>query len=446
MVSRLYAVLELGNGENSSESEIKAAFHRLALRYHPAGPNAAAKFKEISSAYRILSDPQLRAVYDQYGERGLDYAETPLGNAAMSFFGVRFLLTILLVFAVIAAASLITFLSLLAVKVDSGVGIPWSALFSPLFLLSSLLVLGWIGVAKSGIEWFQHTVASAGYAEAIVMPFNLGMMLGYILAPVAIDIGLEYTASGKVVDWVLQLTPLIVSEAFRLITRCLQSTPEKVNSRLEKLGFSTVPTTVLYVFLALDLAESLCVFLFTVLIPVRLTGKYLAGASWVAIGTPFYLFSAVHLTNLIINVMLLRQRIDAGVAATVLMIVPTVAVEGLLLAGGALVLVKAQGSPIPLKYCFIPFFILLVVLLLCGSCCGVVSCLAPVEAFEIPHRATTRAPPTEDSMAEPPAVAPSMESRTRDVQQGFHREDTCDSGDLFSLKSFSDSEPGCNDV
>jgi molecular chaperone DnaJ len=64
-----YEVLGLEKG--ASEDEIKKAFRKLAIKYHPdknqGDTEAEDKFKEINEAYQVLSDPQKKAQYDQYG-------------------------------------------------------------------------------------------------------------------------------------------------------------------------------------------------------------------------------------------------------------------------------------------------------------------------------------------------------------------------------------------
>jgi molecular chaperone DnaJ len=66
-----YAIL--GAGRSAPEKEIKQAYRRLARKYHPdvnPGDKAAeAKFKEVNEAYEVLSDPEKRKKYDQYGDQ-----------------------------------------------------------------------------------------------------------------------------------------------------------------------------------------------------------------------------------------------------------------------------------------------------------------------------------------------------------------------------------------
>jgi molecular chaperone DnaJ len=68
----------LGIGRNASEQDLKGAYRKLALKYHPdRNPNnkeAEEKFKEAAEAYAVLSDPEKRRVYDAYGHAGLGSA------------------------------------------------------------------------------------------------------------------------------------------------------------------------------------------------------------------------------------------------------------------------------------------------------------------------------------------------------------------------------------
>ena len=76
----------LGVSKNASDDEIKKAYRKLAVKYHPdknpGDKEAEAKFKEISEAHEVLSDKQKRARYDQFGHAGVGGAGGFGGNGA----------------------------------------------------------------------------------------------------------------------------------------------------------------------------------------------------------------------------------------------------------------------------------------------------------------------------------------------------------------------------
>jgi len=70
--TKLYDLL--GVGPDADDNQLKKSYRKLAMKYHPdknKEPGAQEKFKEISTAYEVLSDKEKRSVYDNYGEQGL---------------------------------------------------------------------------------------------------------------------------------------------------------------------------------------------------------------------------------------------------------------------------------------------------------------------------------------------------------------------------------------
>lgn len=90
----------LGVSKNASDDEIKKAYRKLALKYHPdrnpGDKEAEKKFKEINEAHEVLSDKQKRARYDQFGHAGVGGAsgsysgQNPFGNGNFSQYSFNF--------------------------------------------------------------------------------------------------------------------------------------------------------------------------------------------------------------------------------------------------------------------------------------------------------------------------------------------------------------------
>ena len=86
----------LGLKKDATDADIKRAYRKLAAQYHPDvnhDPGAEEKFKEINEANEVLSDPDKRARYDQYGFAGVDpnfnpnAGGSPFGGAGFGDFG-----------------------------------------------------------------------------------------------------------------------------------------------------------------------------------------------------------------------------------------------------------------------------------------------------------------------------------------------------------------------
>src|SRR5438105_13062488 len=80
----------LGVSREADDEEIKKAYRKLAMQYHPdrnvGDADAELKFKQAAEAYEVLRDPQKRQRFDRYGHAGLEGMGVPNFNSSQSVF------------------------------------------------------------------------------------------------------------------------------------------------------------------------------------------------------------------------------------------------------------------------------------------------------------------------------------------------------------------------
>lgn len=228
---RLYQVLNLKRTDASPE-DIKRAYRKTAARVHPdrnpGDPDSTSKFQDVQYAYSVLSDPQLRGVYDSYGEQGLKMYESymsfadsnsseagpglPLGNPAQ--------LLMVLCCALSVVVGLFTtqcILLYLKLQSDSYATTPLALTLIPLWIIEAVLLTGGYAYLVSGV---RKGAGSEGLLGAAGMLAQTVLVLAcQILLSVRLD-GVASTLSFAVV-----FSPLYALEAINFLKAGFRLTP-----------------------------------------------------------------------------------------------------------------------------------------------------------------------------------------------------------------------------
>jgi hypothetical protein len=391
--TRLYDVLEIP--PTASQEDIKKAYRRLAMVYHPdkAGPEGAPKFREINAAYSTLSDTNLRAVYDKYGDRGLQYADTAFGETAMHFGGgggaMKTILTLTVLLAFVFASMLIIFFSFLAAKIDGRVDWTWPQVISPLFVLDGILLIGLIASTPKVIADLRTASQLHPDDQQLAGPHrSLHLLVAYIVCAsfisltITVAVGLD-SHDPSSLTWRAYLVPWYVWAGAHCISSCAQAYRGAIEHECARLGVEPSPLFLL-TYRVLDVIQGACSVTFAVLVACRI--DRVITVNWFVVAIPMFVALFAALSQQVMGTYLIRSAgvgAEAGLCGFVCIVcLQVICTSGLPLATIIMVLSMLEGSGVKMAHALIPIYLIIgcTVLASCCMCCG--TALAPAEMFE----------------------------------------------------------------
>ncbi|GJJ68739.1 hypothetical protein EMPS_01085 [Entomortierella parvispora] len=380
----------LGVPKTATQDEIKKAYRRLALRYHPDKvnvtevPDHETRFRDIAAAYEVLSDPKKRQVYDKYGMMGVQMAGTDIGAQLIE---IESLLCSLFLLVSVLVTLAIIFFSFLAVKVDGKVNWSYTIVFIPLWILDLLAISVVVSQglrsdkeeddeehdhehededtvpmaqedrkAKRLREKRRQRLTSNGFILLIVA---LATVFQILIVKRAND---SSSISGPAV-----FAPYFVIEAIFLILAVIQ-----IAVGLKMAAAAEVPTMAKLLLVFESLWWKAVRLVLAVLIMLRIDDKITC--SWALVFFPLYVVGVKYLLQLVFgyrsfsrmqNVEMRQQGqmlMTVGFVVFVLVGTLAYALIGLLAA-------RLDGHSYAVSKVLIPVFIVLSILLCCSGCC-----------------------------------------------------------------------------
>ena len=226
---RLYTVL--GVDQSATSSDVKKAYHRKALTCHPdkVGKAGEAEFKQLNDAYAVLSDAQKRKVYDDYGEKGLEYMNNGVADPLMSTLGTGAVMVFAAVFAFFTCFCAVAGLGCVAAKLDGHHPTwSWGTTLWALWMWETVVLIP-IGIAGWAI--LKNIVRGPNASDDATAPSgppprkeslrHLAILLWgllYFVFTVMIAATLDRQRDGKAhLKWIQVAVPLLIAEAARTV-------------------------------------------------------------------------------------------------------------------------------------------------------------------------------------------------------------------------------------
>lgn len=270
--TRLYN--SLGVEKDATAAEVRRAYRKLALKYHPdknvGDQDAEEKFKEINAAHEVLSDPEKRKLYDIFGEPGLKMAgEMPPELLAM---GIK----VLAGGCLCVSGLLLLFPVFMALRLDHTVSWAWSVVFIPIWLLDAVSLFFSFAILKAQSD------ASQGQMESSSSLFTRIMGASRIWCFVLFTIFLVLQLDGVVSwSWTLVLSPWFPLEVVTMVftLRQIQTVLAEVSMRISSLEKCNL--------LFSGVRSSVCRLIFVAMLILRLNGSI--DWAWWVILCPLYM-------------------------------------------------------------------------------------------------------------------------------------------------------------
>jgi curved DNA-binding protein CbpA len=393
----------LGVEKSASGDDIKRAYKRLALRYHPdKNPGATEEYIKIVHAYEILSDTRKRSVYDNYGEFGVSALDTPMGQLFDPEVGGMLCLLFSLLALLIVA--LIVFFSLLSLRIDGVIEWKFVVVFIPLWILDIIVVLV-LGKRVQMVlspkldETLDREISSddedyddrdvgenstdrserrnarkASRKQAVKLFTRVRTVLNmiYALLIVAFGILIALKADGMVTfSAVLVFSPYFIVEGLNFLPALVDCflRIRQARASLDKITIAAVLKTLFSVFWLWTLRN-----VQAVLIAMRIDN--IITADWNIVFIPLYLVGVKYAIQLILayrkydRMVEQRELASQGKTMVIAGMVLFVVVATLAYAVVGLVARKLNGYvTIPMSSVLVPIFVLLAIFLCCFGCC-----------------------------------------------------------------------------